>query len=337
MGVPDEGEEGLDDITIVDPPGIDDEPTLGPRPPALEESDEMHLLGQALVGRVLGGAYVLERVIGIGGAGAVYQARATDSPQMLAVKVLRGELTDTPEFVRRFRREAVATKQLAHENVVRMLDYGEEPDGTIFLVMEYVPGRSIKDVIAQEGAQPFGRVVDLATQVCHALVAAHARGIIHRDIKPANVILIQGFDAQGNEIERAKVCDFGLARLPPDLLREESTESLTASGTRPGVLGTAEYMSPEQVRGEPLDARSDVYSCGVLLYEMATAKVPFEAPSPISTMLLHLNDEPPPPRRYAPTVDRRLELLILRCLRKNPAERPQTAEDLRDALKALRA
>jgi serine/threonine-protein kinase len=330
-----EGE--FDDLTIVDPPDYDDEPTLGPTPPPLEESDEMHLRGEGLIGRLLGGQYILERVIGVGGAGTVFQARDRESPMMFAVKVLHEELSAVPELAGRFRREAVAAQQLAHENVVRVLDFGQEDDGTLFLVMEYVPGRSLKEVIAAEGSQPFHRIVALTSQLCRGLAVAHARGILHRDVKPANVILVQGFDSSGDEIERVKICDFGLARLPPHLVREESAESMTGIGKPRGVLGTAHYMSPEQVRGDSLDARSDVYACGVTMYEMATGRVPFDAPNPISTMLQHVNDQPTPPRKIAPSVDRALELLILRCLKKDPAERPTSADELRAALLALRA
>jgi serine/threonine-protein kinase len=285
-----------------------------------------------MLDRVLGGKYKLERLLGAGGAGTVFQAREQGSPQMVAVKVLHADRAFDEEYVRRFHREALAAKNLAHEGIVRMLDFGQEPDGTLFLVMEYVPGRSLRQVLDQEGPQPFVRVVNLVSQVCDALGAAHDKGIVHRDVTPANILLVEGFDAHGEEVERVKICDFGVARLRPAMIAEES-----ATGRQGGIVGTPEYMSPEQIQGGALDGRSDVYACGILMYEMITNKLPLDAPSPVTIMLAHLNEEPPSPRRNVANIDRGLELLILRCLRKDPGDRPQTAAALRAALVALRS
>jgi serine/threonine-protein kinase len=281
--------------------------------------------------RIVMGNYLLDPTpIGAGSSGTVYRARHRELGSPVAVKVLHASQQLDRVFVRRFQREALAASKLDHPNVLRVLDFGEDSGGRLYIVMELVEGRTLQEALGEGGAQPTNRVVDVMMQVCAGLAVAHDRGIVHRDVKPANVMLSATFDDDGNAVELAKVCDFGVAH---DAARNPED---TQTGTGGILPGTPQYVSPEQARFVEPDPRSDVYSCGVVLYEMATGKLPFVADSAVGVLMQHISIDPLNPRRVNFMVDPPMEQIILRCLRKDPNERFQSARDLRSALKSLK-
>jgi len=260
-----------------------------------------------MIGRLLRDRYeILERVGG-GGMALVYKARCTYLNRTVAVKILRPQYATDEEFVRRFRREAQAAASLSHPNIVSIYDVGHE-QGLHFIVMEYVSGPTLKDVIQRGRLDPL-RAADIAAQICEALEHAHAGGVIHRDIKPHNILL------SGN---RVKVTDFGIARAA-------SAVNITSAGT---VLGSVKYLSPEQARGGFAGERSDLYSLGVVLYEMVTGSVPFKGETPISIAMQHVEAGVTPPRRLAPQIPERLERVVLKAMQKDPLERYHSARDM---------
>jgi serine/threonine-protein kinase len=282
-----------------------------------------------LIGRVLGGKYEIESVIASGAMGRVYRAhhRALEKP--IAVKVLRRSFLADPSFARRFHREALAASRLDHPNLLRVIDYGEEPGKILYIVMELLEGEELRSVMHHQRLSR-ERVIEIASQVCAGLAAAHAKGIVHRDVKPENVVVCTAHDDDGRSVETVKVCDFGIA------MEQENEGPTRARITGGDILwGTPEYMSPEQARGLIVDARADVYACGVLLYEMATRKLPFDGPSAVSVMMAQVQDRPTPPSEIDPSVDPALEAVILRALEKSPSARYQSARELRAALRAL--
>jgi serine/threonine-protein kinase len=300
---------------------------------------------QALVGRVIGGGkYAMDRVIGSGGMGTVYLARHVTLNKPVAVKVLNPSLVYNEEFLAAFQREALAASRLDHPNVVQVLDFGREPDGLFYITMELLAGRALRDLLEQQPVQPHARIVDIMTQVCAALSASHDQHVVHRDIKPENIILVPKRDDDGSVREVVKVCDFGIAEIagrtgaPNASLTmgpQAAPNPASAGPTRAQVTGTPDYMSPEQVRGLEADARADIYACGVILYEMATGKVPFHAAKTAAEIgRAHLSQEPTRPSAYKPDLDRRLEAIILKALAKDPAHRFANARDLRAELRA---
>lgn len=280
---------------------------------------------EALVGRAIaGGKLRIESLIGAGGVGSVYRASHRDLRIPVAVKVLHHHFQQDLEFCRRFHAEALAASRLDHPNLMRVLDFGQEPDGLLYLAMEHLDGVCLADLLQQGVPLPLPRTVDLMMQVCAGLAHAHSRGIVHRDIKPDNVVLVANTDDDERPDQLVKVCDFGIA------VQTEADAST-------GVVGTPDYMSPEQCRGESLDGRSDVYSCGVMLYELATGQMPFTAPTAVALLNRHMHVEPPSPRLVRPDLDPRLEAVIMRALAKNPASRQQSMRDLRRELSGLLA
>ncbi len=262
--------------------------------------------------RVLGGRYEIHNRLARGGMAQVYLAtdRMLDRP--VAVKELVPEFAADPTFVERFRREAQAAASLAHANIVGVYDWGAH-DGTYFIVMEYIDGPSLSQVIRRDGALHPRRAAEITSEVAAALGFAHARGIVHRDVKPGNVLLTASGDA--------KVTDFGIARALSSV-----DEDLTQTGS---VMGTATYFSPEQAQGLPVDPRSDLYSLGVVFYEMATGRTPFTGNSPLAIAYKHVQDEPPAPNTIIPDLPDPVNAIIMKLLRKDPAERYATAEELR--------
>jgi serine/threonine-protein kinase len=291
-------------------------------------SQPTHVGGDSLVGRVLDGKYEIVAPLGTGGMGAVYRARRVLIGDEVAVKVLHAKFVDDETLVERFRREARAAAQLHHPNVVAIHDYGEArgPEGFAYIVMELVPGEPLRDLLRREGRLDARRAVSLMRDVCAGVGAAHRRGIVHRDIKPDNIIVTPA--DEDSPVERVKVVDFGIAKL-----RDMAAEgTLTEVGA---LVGTLFYMAPEQCKGEPLDARADVYSLGAMLYEMLAGTPPFTSPSLPGLILKHVN-EPPPALPADLRIPSALRSAITRALAKDPAERQRDASEFaRDIEAAL--
>ncbi|MDI3257168.1 MAG: Stk1 family PASTA domain-containing Ser/Thr kinase [Kyrpidia sp.] len=262
-----------------------------------------------MIGRLLGGRYQIEQAVGGGGMSVVYRALDTVLGRRVAVKVLRSQFGDDADFIRRFRREAQAAASLSHPNIVNIYDVGTDGDDH-FIVMEYVEGRTLKEWIQQRGALPVAEVVDIGKQVCAALAHAHERGIVHRDIKPHNILI--------TDSHLVKVTDFGIARAV-------TANTITYAGT---VIGSVHYFSPEQARGEMTDIKSDIYSLGVVLYEMVTGHLPFSGDSPISVALKHVREPLVEPRQINPAVPQSMENVILRAMAKNPLDRYDSVQDM---------
>jgi hypothetical protein len=273
-------------------------------------------------GAVVAGRYRLERILGQGGMGVVFVATHMGLGRPVALKFLRGEVADDPQVLRRFQREARAASAIRHAAIVDVLDFGEDPEFGVYYAMELVPGHSLAAHIRDAGALPSDEVVRIGAALADALSAAHEHGIVHRDLKPENVILA---DARVHGAD-VKVLDFGIA----GVRQLDSEERLTATGS---VFGTPQYMSPEQAVGREVSLQSDIYSLGVILYEMATGTLPFSAPTPLAFLQKHVSEPPRPPRDLVSTVPGWLEAVILRCLAKDPGLRFSSMGELRDALR----
>jgi len=276
-----------------------------------------------LPGSVIRGRYRSLHRAGQGGMATDYKAMDVTRDEERAIKVIRTGLLGDESQVRRFRLEALNTRKLHHPNVVRVDDIDEAEDGRPFIVMEYVDGQNLRQVMQNSGYLSVSRVCSIVKQVSSALDAAHRLGIVHRDIKPTNIVL------RPPEGEQAKVLDFGIAKLKEARTVETNTE---LTGTSPGtVIGTPEYMSPEQAmgkRGDELDGRSDLYSLGVVMYEMLTGDLPFKADTVIQMLLAHLHSSPTPIRHARPGLEipDRITQLVMTCLEKRPESRPPSAE-----------
>ena len=279
------------------------------------------------VGRVVDSRYrVLER-IGHGGMGAVYKIVHERMGKIAAMKVLHRELAQEADVVRRFRREAQAVSRLTHPNVVQVFDFGTAR-GQLYLVMEFVKGRDLGEIIKRDGPPTFTRAGVLLYQVCAALSEAHSLGIVHRDLKPENIIVTRTRDGD----DFVKVLDFGLAKL---MEREELAE-VTDSGS---IVGTPYYMSPEQIRGEDIDARADIYSMGALAYRILTGEPPFRAQTPVGVLTKHLTADLVPPSERKPEldIDPRVDAIVLKAMQKDRDERYQSVDDLRHAIEVAYA
>jgi serine/threonine-protein kinase len=263
------------------------------------------------------GRYRILRRIGSGGMADVYCAEDSHLGRQVAIKVLHRRFAQDQEFVERFRREAKSAAGLNHPNVVGVFDRGEH-EGTYYIAMEFLTGRTLKDIVTAEAPLPQERVIDVGTQILEAAGFAHRHGVIHRDFKPHNVIV----DEHGH----AKVTDFGIARA--------GASEMTETGS---IMGTAQYLSPEQAQGHAVTATSDIYSIGVMLYEMLAGRLPFEGDSAVAIALKHLSEAPPPISQWRPDVHPALEAVVMAALAKDPTQRWQSAEDLAAALEASRA
>ncbi|MBK8258461.1 MAG: serine/threonine protein kinase [Polyangiaceae bacterium] len=282
-----------------------------------------------LLGRALGGGkYVIVTLIGAGGAGSVYRAHHVMLQKDIAIKVMHPSLRKEPNFAARFHSEALAASRLDHPNVLRVLDFGEEPDGLLYIAMELLVGTELRALLWQ-GRIPLVRTLDIVCQICAALSAASEVGIVHRDIKPENVVITSSRDDEGTQVDLVKVCDFGLATI--------SKPGTAGSGEHKAafIAGTPDYMSPEQARGEELDGRSDIYAVGVLLYELLTGHVPFEESSPLDVLKAHVQSPVRPPSQIAKDVDPEVEAVVLRALAKDRHQRHSTAREMRGELRGI--
>jgi tRNA A-37 threonylcarbamoyl transferase component Bud32 len=275
-----------------------------------------------LVGATLEGSYEITGVLGEGGMGKVYEARHTRLPKKrYAIKILHHELARQPDVVARFQREAEAAAALEHPNVVGVYDVNTSADGRPYIVQELISGEELGKYLDRAGKLAAGDAVPIVRQVCRALGAAHARGIVHRDVKPENVLLLGDPAAPS-----VKMVDFGISKVA------ESGEALTKTGM---VMGTPAYMAPEQARGDKVDARADIYAVGAILYRAVTGQKPFEGLDPMATLSAVLCEEPPRPRSIAAQIPEGLELLIQRAMAKEPGERPSSMEELEAELSAF--
>jgi len=281
-------------------------------------------------GAVLRGKYEILEKLGQGGMGVVYKVRHVHFDELYALKIVTSHLSEDPTFLQRFRAEALLMRRLNHPHAVRVHDFDETEDGRPFMVMEYVEGQGLDKLLAEAAPLDTCRAIRVAMQVSEALAAAHHLGIIHRDIKPANVLVAQGPD--GGDF--VKVLDFGVAKVK-EHSQFQGVESLTRTGF---VVGTPDYMSPEQaqgVRGDQLDGRTDIYSLGVVLYEMLTGDLPFRADTPVMMLMAHIQKQPPDPRTIRAEIPGPLARVILYALEKSPALRFASAEAMHDALKEI--
>jgi len=278
-----------------------------------------------LVGHTLDDKYRLEEKLGIGGMGTVYRARHLLIDRPVAVKVLNQRFVEDEAARTRFRREARAAGRLQHANAVTVTDFGESHDGYVYLVMELLEGRTLRDVLAKEAPLDVARSVSVMLQISAAVAAAHEAGIIHRDLKPANIFIVQRAEVPA----AVKVLDFGIAKLAAESLDEDEQMTLTQVGV---MIGTPRYMSPEQCDGLDLTPAADVYSLGCILYEMLTGTVPFSGSTPLAIAMKQTSEIPRSPREFVSSIPPALEKVVLHTLEKRPENRPANAAEFRKEL-----
>jgi serine/threonine-protein kinase len=286
------------------------------------ETGEEFTPALAQLGKIIGGKYEILKLLGEGGMGAVYEARHVEIRQHVALKLLHFQLARDQEIRQRFFREAMSAGEIGHENIIQMHDIGRDATGSIYLVMELLKGESLAERVRREGALPVDRAVDIMLQTLDALAASHAKGIVHRDMKPENVFLCR----LGGRDDFVKILDFGIAKVkdPAD------GESLTRTGT---MLGTAAYMAPEQIAGDrEADHRMDVYACGVILYQMLSGRVPFDATSVHGVIYRIMNEDPPALSEMRQGLPAGVEEIVRRAIARNRDLRFQTAADFAQAL-----
>src|SRR5690349_21184672 len=269
-----------------------------------------------MVGEVLADRYELEELVGTGGMSSVFRAHDRLLDRKVALKILHQQYSGDDDYVERFKREARSVAALSHPNIVTVIDRGEHGDRQ-FIVFEYIDGGNLKRLIERRGPAPVASALELAIQIARGLAFAHQQGLIHRDVKPQNVLL--------NGDGRAKVTDFGIAR------SLNVQHGMTQTGT---VLGTSDYIAPEQAQGQRVDEHSDIYSLGVVLYELLTSEVPFPGENFVAVAMRHINESPPSIRDKRPDVSPRLEAAVQRAMAKRPEDRFQTMADFCRELEA---
>jgi len=269
-------------------------------------------VSDSLIDTLFDGRYRIVRRLGSGGMANVYLAEDQELGRRVAIKILNDRHAGDEQFVERFRREAKNAAGLSHPNIVSIYDRGEEMDGRYYIAMEYLDGRSLKELIVARGPAPIPIAIDYARQILAALRFAHRNGVIHRDIKPHNILV----DTEG----RVKVTDFGIARA-----EQAGAQQMTEAGS---IIGTAQYLSPEQARGTQVDKTSDLYSLGIVLYELLTGTVPFNGETPVEIAMKHLSAAPEPPSAKRDEVPHALDMVVLRALAKDPRDRYQSAEEM---------
>ena len=266
-----------------------------------------------MIGKILGGRYEIIEQIGGGGMALVYKAKCKLLDRFVAIKVLKDEFVNDEEFVRKFRRESQAAASLSHSNIVNIYDVGVENDGNnqiYYIVMEYIKGKTLKELIKEKGKLSLENALDYSYQIAEALQQAHKNHIVHRDIKPHNIMI--------TDDNRVKVTDFGIARAATS-----STVTTTSN-----VLGSVHYFSPEQARGGYTDEKSDIYSLGIVMYEMVTGKLPYQGESPITVALKHVQEDIKPPREWNKNIPIGFENIILKCVQKRQADRYSNITEL---------
>jgi serine/threonine-protein kinase len=292
-------------------------------------TDTIESFPDPLIGQVVADRYRLTGLIGRGGMGAVYRGEHVALGKPLAVKILHGTLGQRKDVLQRFRREAEAASKLMHIHTAQVFDYGHWR-GLTYLVMELLRGSDLASVIRSEGPLAWPRALSIASQVCDSLSEAHAMGIIHRDLKPENILLVP----RAGHPDFVKVVDFGLAKVRDD----KGQQSLDTTGDG-SLLGTPFYMAPEQIRGEPVDARTDIYAIGGVLYRCLTGLPPFEAPTPFAVLTKHLSEPLVPPSRRVPgaAIPPPVDAVVLKAMARDPAARYRTADEMGKACTELLA
>ncbi|MCA9710580.1 MAG: serine/threonine protein kinase [Myxococcales bacterium] len=312
--------------TPTQPPNPSTSPTeLGPRP---GDGDDDGLRWSPRVelapGVVLGDRYRIVECIGMGGMATVFRAEHVEIGKSVAIKVLGEELARKPALVERFLQEARAASAVRHPNIVEITDFGYVREGLPYYVMEYLEGESLARRLGREGRLPWSVARRITLQLCKALAATHERGVVHRDMKPDNVILVES----GGDPDFVKVLDFGIAKVVSD----DGDRGLTRTGV---IMGTAAYMSPEQAKSQAIDARTDLYAVGVMLYEMLAGRVPFDGDGVMEVLTKHIIEPVPPLRRAAPRITGAVERVVQRALHKDRDQRYASARALAEALEAL--
>ncbi len=278
-----------------------------------------------MVGRTFDDKYRLDERLGVGGMGTVYRATHLLIDRPVAVKVLNPRFVEDEAAKQRFRREARAAGRLRHSNAVAVTDFGQTQDGFTYIVMELLEGKTLRDILARDAPLDTARAVSIMLQVCAAVAAAHEAGVIHRDLKPANIFIVQRRHAP----PIVKVLDFGIAKLAAESVDESDPQTLTQMGV---MIGTPRYMSPEQCDGKSLTPASDVYSLGIILYEMLAGMTPFTGSTPLAIALKHSSEIPRRPREIVPAIPQPLEEVIMHALEKRPEDRPADAGEFRREL-----
>src|SRR3974390_1369508 len=280
-----------------------------------------------LIGRVINDRFKINALIARGGMGKVYWAEQAPLGRVCAIKVLNPNYAGEhdPEFHKRFFLEASIASKLTHPNTVTIFDYGRTDDDIYYMAMEYLEGHTLHRAIREAGHMPEERAAHIARQICRALREAHSLGVIHRDLKPANIFLVE----HGDETDFVKVLDFGLVK---NVSGDGKGEELTQTGL---FMGSPKYMAPEQIRGDRVDARTDIYALGVIMYEMVTGKVPFDRPNSVNILMAHVNEEAPPMRQMNPniTLSPAVEETVGGCMAKDPDQRFRSMDEVLAALK----